>query len=785
MRKWVGESERQLRLLFDQAYTMRPSIIFFDEMDGIAPVRSTRQDQIHSSIVSTLLALMDGLDSRGEVIVIGATNRLEAIDPALRRPGRFDREFFFPLPSLKARKHILSIHTKSWNPAPTPDLIDTLAQRTVGYCGADLKALCSEAVLLALKRRYQQIYTSKNKLKLDYDSIQVTIKEFNTAINRKIIPASQRSLTAVAKPLPIIMRPLLLKYLHEAIHILKAIFPFPFQSSHSAHLSDSEHESQVDEQLLTMEPIVNGSNRSLRFAGTFRPRILISGEDSVGQMYVATALLQEMEQLSHFKVDSTRSLEELTTWFSEAVKKLPVASALYIPKIEDLTDNLFSHLGSLLEGVDATMPLLVIATAEECFEKLPSQVVDLFSPDRFTSRVLQMSNARDDERKAFFLPLFKKLINKPIEEKAVEKLEELEAVSVAPHRTLNEKELQRLRRKEESSLRQLRNFLRDMLSKIMRDKRFSIFLKPVDLEEVPDYHEVIEHPMDLETMMFKIDAHLYESAAQFLEDIQLITNNALEYNPNRDSNDKLIRHRACALRDFANAIIDAEMDSDFEQMCQEMHRNRVERGESPTKNAPKILQNPRQGDPTHPGKGGDETEIESLHSIDVSKLHNWSHDSTVNDSIADESIAGGRSVVGNRRRGKRKGRRNVTTHQEPVNGEKEPLPTNDPSKPDEGDDSHKGNLEKTDQPSFEQMETSVVIDKTVKIVSLALEQFLEEAVRSTKDCSMDQLENLYWIFFRTIKRRLNEVDRSALHEELEKDLSSFREELSRSKSPVS
>jgi len=85
--------------LYIQAYQMRPSIIFFDEIDGLAPVRSSRQDQIHSSIVSTLLALMDGLDNRGEVVVIGATNRIDAIDPALRRPGRFDREFLFPLPS--------------------------------------------------------------------------------------------------------------------------------------------------------------------------------------------------------------------------------------------------------------------------------------------------------------------------------------------------------------------------------------------------------------------------------------------------------------------------------------------------------------------------------------------------------------------------------------------------------------------------------------------------------------------------------------------------------------
>ena len=111
---------------------MRPSIIFFDEIDGLAPVRSSRQDQIHSSIVSTLLALMDGLDNRGEIVVIGATNRIDSIDPALRRPGRFDREFLFPLPSVDARKQILKIHTKEWNPVPSPAFLGELAEKCVG-----------------------------------------------------------------------------------------------------------------------------------------------------------------------------------------------------------------------------------------------------------------------------------------------------------------------------------------------------------------------------------------------------------------------------------------------------------------------------------------------------------------------------------------------------------------------------------------------------------------------------------------------------------------------------
>lgn len=98
------EKEERSLIPFLQASEMKPSIIFFDELDGLAPVRSSRQDQIHASIVSTLLALMDGLDNRGEVIVIGATNRIDAIDPALRRPGRFDRELYFPLPSKKVRR---------------------------------------------------------------------------------------------------------------------------------------------------------------------------------------------------------------------------------------------------------------------------------------------------------------------------------------------------------------------------------------------------------------------------------------------------------------------------------------------------------------------------------------------------------------------------------------------------------------------------------------------------------------------------------------------------------
>lgn len=152
--KYVGDAERQLRLLFQVAERCQPSIIFFDEIDGLAPTRTRQQDQTHSSVVSTLLALMDGLKSRGSVVVIGATNRPESVDPALRRPGRFDREIYFPLPSVEDRAAILSLHTQRWPKPVTGSMLHWIARKTVGFAGADLQALCTQAAIIALKRKF-------------------------------------------------------------------------------------------------------------------------------------------------------------------------------------------------------------------------------------------------------------------------------------------------------------------------------------------------------------------------------------------------------------------------------------------------------------------------------------------------------------------------------------------------------------------------------------------------------------------------------------------------------
>ncbi|MCC7552384.1 CDC48 family AAA ATPase [Candidatus Micrarchaeota archaeon] len=154
--KFVGESEEKLREVFREAEENAPSIIFMDELDSLAPKREEVSGEVEKRMVSQLLSLMDGLKARGEVIVIGATNRVNSIDPALRRPGRFDRELEIGVPDRKDRKEILMIHTRGMPLEKDVDL-DELASITHGYTGADISSLIREAAMRALRRIIPQI----------------------------------------------------------------------------------------------------------------------------------------------------------------------------------------------------------------------------------------------------------------------------------------------------------------------------------------------------------------------------------------------------------------------------------------------------------------------------------------------------------------------------------------------------------------------------------------------------------------------------------------------------
>ncbi|MCE4617830.1 MAG: CDC48 family AAA ATPase [Desulfurococcales archaeon] len=169
MSKFYGESEQRLREIFKEAEENAPSIIFIDEIDAIAPKREEVTGEVEKRVVAQLLTLMDGLKERGRVIVIGATNRPEALDPALRRPGRFDREIEIRPPDKRARVEILKVHTRHMPLAEDVDL-EKIAEMTHGYTGADLAALAKEAAMAALRR-----FIKAGKIDLSKEAIPTSV----------------------------------------------------------------------------------------------------------------------------------------------------------------------------------------------------------------------------------------------------------------------------------------------------------------------------------------------------------------------------------------------------------------------------------------------------------------------------------------------------------------------------------------------------------------------------------------------------------------------------------
>jgi transitional endoplasmic reticulum ATPase len=189
--KYYGETEARLRDIFKEARDSAPSIIFIDEIDAIAPKREEAFGDVEKRVVAQLLALMDGMSERGNVIVLGATNRAESIDPALRRPGRFDREIEIGVPNVEGRLEILQIHTRGMPLAEDIDLIE-LASGLYGYTGADIKALCREAAMKALRRYLPEIDLEGDKVSPDtLETIEITNRDFKEGM-KEIIPTAMR-----------------------------------------------------------------------------------------------------------------------------------------------------------------------------------------------------------------------------------------------------------------------------------------------------------------------------------------------------------------------------------------------------------------------------------------------------------------------------------------------------------------------------------------------------------------------------------------------------------------
>ncbi len=200
MSKFYGESEARLREIFQQAQQNAPSIIFIDELDAIAPKREEVTGEVERRVVAQLLALMDGLSGRGNVIVIGATNRPGALDQALRRPGRFDREIEIAVPDKKGRLEVLLIHTRGMPLAPiVPEekpvkgvSIERLADMTHGYTGADLSALCRETAMKALRRYLPQINLEEERIPpAVLEKMEIQMNDFIDAY-KEVTPTAMR-----------------------------------------------------------------------------------------------------------------------------------------------------------------------------------------------------------------------------------------------------------------------------------------------------------------------------------------------------------------------------------------------------------------------------------------------------------------------------------------------------------------------------------------------------------------------------------------------------------------
>jgi transitional endoplasmic reticulum ATPase len=194
MSKFYGESEERLREVFKQAQENAPSIIFIDEIDSIAPKREEVTGEVEKRVVSQLLSLMDGMQARGKVVVIGATNRVNALDPALRRPGRFDREIEIGVPGKEGRLEVLQIHTRGM-PLGKGVNLETLANRTHGFVGADLEALCKEAAMRALRRILPEIDLEAesipakvlSKLIVEMKDLEEALKEVQPSALREVL----------------------------------------------------------------------------------------------------------------------------------------------------------------------------------------------------------------------------------------------------------------------------------------------------------------------------------------------------------------------------------------------------------------------------------------------------------------------------------------------------------------------------------------------------------------------------------------------------------------------
>lgn len=363
MSKFYGESEQRLRSIFKDAEDNSPSIVFIDELDAIAPKREDVTGEVERRVVAQLLALMDGLVSRGQVIVIGATNRPNAVDPALRRPGRFDREIEIHVPDRDSREEILLIHTRGMPLAQDVEL-KALADVTHGYVGADLQALTRESAMKTLRRVLPSVNLDEESIPSDIlDQLEVTHEDFLQAL-KEITPTAVREVFIESPNVP-----------WSDVGGLKPVV--------------TEIREAIEWPLTQPE--------AFKRVGIKPPRgILLYGPPGCGKTLLAKAVATESEA----NFISVKGPEVLSKWVGESEKavrevfrkaRLAAPSIVFFDEIDSLTpvrggssdsnvtERVISQLLTELDGLEELKDIIVIAATNR------PDIVDpaLLRPGRF------------------------------------------------------------------------------------------------------------------------------------------------------------------------------------------------------------------------------------------------------------------------------------------------------------------------------------------------------------------------------------------------------------------
>ena len=369
MSKWYGQSEENLRKIFEDAEKNSPSIIFIDEIDSIAPKREEVTGEVERRVVSQLLTLMDGLKKRGKVVVIAATNRPNAVDPALRRPGRFDREIEIPVPNRNGRLEILKIHTRNMPMSKDVDL-NWLSDITYGYVGADLWALAKEAAMSALRRVLPEIkWKDETELPREVmEKLIVTKEDFENALHMVEPSAMREVLVEIPK-----VKWTDIGGLEEVKQGLKEMVEWPLKSPESF-------------ERLGIQP----------------PRgVLLYGPPGTGKTLLAKAVANE----SGANFISVKGPELKSKWVGESERlvrdlfkraKQVAPTVIFFDEIDSLapkrggyygehaTESIVSQLLSELSGIEEMKGVVVIAATNR------PDMVDpaLLRPGRFDRQIL-------------------------------------------------------------------------------------------------------------------------------------------------------------------------------------------------------------------------------------------------------------------------------------------------------------------------------------------------------------------------------------------------------------